>query len=274
MPTVDDFVKYMSTHKIAWRESIKKFIEHLNKKKIDIYLCSQSFSPLVERIAKELSIPLDNIFSVVLLFDKHGKYLSFDESSPTSESGGVQRICNYLKITKNYKCIYIIGTGYEEMAAIEPGNKFILFRSSHTPKRIKSKEIVEKFLAHLFFLRMSSHNKSTIIHYAKRELIEFSDMWMNIMQWVMISSSMIGIGCCIICLIQMRDHWLNKFVSVFLLFAGLINCLLPSMITTLAIVGIYHTSGYKMLKYHACAWGIGQTVMFTIVSFTKLLPML
>lgn len=53
---------------------VKEFIEYLRGKNIDIYLVSGGFNSLIEPVAQELNIPMQNVFANKLLFTFQGKW--------------------------------------------------------------------------------------------------------------------------------------------------------------------------------------------------------
>ena len=76
-------------------------------------------------VAKHLGLPADHIFANRLLFDEANEFLGFDESEPTSRSGGkpvaVQRIADRL----NASTVVLIGDGITDLEARPPAKLFI-----------------------------------------------------------------------------------------------------------------------------------------------------
>ena len=100
-----------------------------NKK---IYLISGGFHSLIDPIAQELDIPLNNLFANKLLFDFNGNYGGFDVNQPTSRSGGkgeaITQIRNFnsSQLQSNSQLnIVMIGDGATDLESAPPANYFI-----------------------------------------------------------------------------------------------------------------------------------------------------
>ena len=77
-----------------------------------MFLVSGGFRELIEPVAKELNISSEDIFANQLRFDKtSGEYAGFDESQPTSESGGKPRVIAMVKEKYSIDEVTMIGDG-------------------------------------------------------------------------------------------------------------------------------------------------------------------
>lgn len=110
----------------------REFVAYLKAENKKIYLISGGFHSLIDPVAKELNIPLTNLFANKLLFDFNGNYGAFDVNQPTSRSGGkgeaITQIRNFnssqLQSSQQLK-IVMIGDGATDLESSPPADYFI-----------------------------------------------------------------------------------------------------------------------------------------------------
>ena len=103
----------------------RQLITKLRSRGTDVYLVSGGFCSLIAPVAKELNIPLENVFANKLKFFFDGDFAGFDETQPTSRSGGKPEVVRILKQTKHYQNVVMIGDGATDMEACPPADAFI-----------------------------------------------------------------------------------------------------------------------------------------------------
>eukprot|EP01147_Barroeca_monosierra_P009606 gene9606-1829_t len=106
---------------------VKDFVRQLHEHGKDVYLVSGGIRDLVVPVADELSIPRSNVFANVLFFDESGNYIAFDNTQPTSHTGGKPQVVAHLKKQHNYSSVILIGDGVTDMEAKPPADVFIGF---------------------------------------------------------------------------------------------------------------------------------------------------
>lgn len=110
---------------------VDTFIDKLQRRGKAVYLVSGGFREMIRPIADKLHIPSDtNVFANRLLFDdgtESGQFLGFDESEPTSESGGKRKVLELLKRKYGYKRMVMIGDGVTDLEARPPAEVVIGF---------------------------------------------------------------------------------------------------------------------------------------------------
>ena len=94
---------------------------------VDVYLISGGFDALIFPVAEELNIPLSNVFANTLLFTEDGKYRGFDESQPTSQSGGKGKAIASILNRKQYRRVVMVGDGATDAEAAPPAVSCIQF---------------------------------------------------------------------------------------------------------------------------------------------------
>lgn len=107
-------------------------MEHLKTENKKIYLISGGFHSLIDPVAQQLGIPLNNLFANKLLFDFNGNYGGFDVNQPTSRSGGkgeaITQIRNFnssqLQASHQLK-IVMVGDGATDLESAPPADSFI-----------------------------------------------------------------------------------------------------------------------------------------------------
>lgn len=109
----------------------REFIEFLKAENKKIYLISGGFHSLIDPIAQELHIPLNNLFANKLLFDFNGNYGGFDVNQPTSRSGGkgeaITQIRNFnsSQLQAGQLKIVMVGDGATDLESAPPADSFI-----------------------------------------------------------------------------------------------------------------------------------------------------
>ena len=89
------------------------------------YLVSGGFDCLIHPVAKQLGIPMENVFANGLEFHQDGSYMGFDESRLTSKSGGKGCVVAMLKEQNRYSTVIMIGDGVTDLEACPPADAFI-----------------------------------------------------------------------------------------------------------------------------------------------------
>lgn len=118
---------------------IKKLVDCLHQRSIPVYLVSGGFRGLIGPVAIELNIPLQNIYANKLKFFLNGEYAGFDESEPTSRSGGKGEVIGLLKKEHGYSKIVMIGDGATDLEACPPADAFIGYGGNVIREEVKSK---------------------------------------------------------------------------------------------------------------------------------------
>lgn len=98
-------------------DGVAELIALLHERKVPVYLITGGFHSIVDPVAKELNIPLKNVFANQILFNEDGSYAGFDEEEMTSDTGGKGRVIEYIKSKYGYKRIIMVGDGATDMEA-------------------------------------------------------------------------------------------------------------------------------------------------------------
>lgn len=120
-PTRSNIDRFLLEHPSQLTDGISELINLLHERRIPVYLVTGGFHSIVDPIAEELAIPLENVFANRLIFNSDGSYSSFDEDEMTSDSGGKGRVIEYLKKKHHYQRLIMIGDGATDMEANADG---------------------------------------------------------------------------------------------------------------------------------------------------------
>lgn len=116
---------------------IRELVKKLHEKGTAVYLISGGFKRIIERAAVQLNIPNENVFANRLLFDDEGHFAGFDESEPTSDSGGKTRVVKLLKAKYGYKRLVMIGDGATDLETYPTADTFIGFGGNVVREKVK-----------------------------------------------------------------------------------------------------------------------------------------
>ncbi|KAM6550736.1 hypothetical protein CsatB_000544 [Cannabis sativa] len=100
---------------------IDELVKKLKANDKDVFLISGGFRQMINPVASMLAIPPVNIFANQLLFGSSGEFLGFDNSEPTSRSGGKAKAVQQIREAHNYKSLVMIGDGATDLEARKPG---------------------------------------------------------------------------------------------------------------------------------------------------------
>lgn len=89
------------------------------------YLVSGGFDCLIHPVAAQLGIPNEDVFSNKLKFHFDGTYAGFDETEPTSKSGGKSKVVELIKNRRGHSIIITIGDGATDLETCPPADAFI-----------------------------------------------------------------------------------------------------------------------------------------------------
>jgi phosphoserine phosphatase len=136
-PTVSMLADYLKVHPPRLTPGIKELIKLLHAREVDVYLVSGGFDTLIEPVAKELNIPVKNIFANRIKYFFDGSYAGFDESEPTSQQDGKAQVVGYLKHRYGYQKVAMVGDGATDLAAMPPADAFVGFGGNQIRETIK-----------------------------------------------------------------------------------------------------------------------------------------
>lgn len=102
----------------------------------------------------------------------------------------------------------------------------------------------------------------------------FVDMWYHVFLWSLFSSILVHVVAALIACGHLKHHKIGRFVPIIIIIMGILSPIIGGAITSAAIAGIYRASGFEMGKLYALVWGVGQTIVLILISFTRILATL
>jgi phosphoserine phosphatase len=124
-PRLEDIENIQKNKPLHFTNNLKELIKKIHKRGINIYLVSGGFRQMINPIALELGIPINNIYANNLYFSENGEYNGFDSNELTSKDGGKSKVLQHLIDKYNYNCVVMIGDGITDLQAKPPAKAFI-----------------------------------------------------------------------------------------------------------------------------------------------------
>ncbi|KAG4079340.1 hypothetical protein HA402_008032 [Bradysia odoriphaga] len=125
-PSQKQIRDFLKAHPSTLSPGIKELVQSLRARQIKVYLISGGFDCLIEPVATELGIPIENMFANKLHFHFNGEYAGFDTNQPTSRSGGKGEAINTIrKELADNAYITMVGDGATDLEASPPADSFV-----------------------------------------------------------------------------------------------------------------------------------------------------
>ncbi|XP_006891692.1 PREDICTED: transmembrane protein 170B [Elephantulus edwardii] len=99
-------------------------------------------------------------------------------------------------------------------------------------------------------------------------------MWYWIFLWALFSSLFVHGAAGVLMFVMLQRHRQGRVISVIAISIGFLASVTGAMITSAAVAGIYRVAGKNMAPLEALVWGVGQTVLTLIISFSRILATL
>ncbi|XP_071648696.1 phosphoserine phosphatase isoform X2 [Temnothorax longispinosus] len=138
-PSLTQVRQFLNTHQPKFTPGIKDLVSALQARGKEVFLVSGGFRCLITPIAAQLNIPPENIYANRLKFFFTGEYAGFDESQPTSKSGGKGEVIRLIKKEKGFKIVVHVGDGSTDLEASPPADAFIGFGGNVVRENVKSR---------------------------------------------------------------------------------------------------------------------------------------
>ncbi|KAK9403526.1 putative transmembrane protein [Crotalus adamanteus] len=102
----------------------------------------------------------------------------------------------------------------------------------------------------------------------------FPEMWYWVFLWALFSSLFVHGAAGVLMFVMLQRHRQGRVISVIVVSIGFLGSVTGAMITSAAVAGIYRVAGKSMAPMEALVFGIGQTVLTIIISFSRILATL
>nr|XP_009503522.1 PREDICTED: transmembrane protein 170B [Phalacrocorax carbo] len=101
-----------------------------------------------------------------------------------------------------------------------------------------------------------------------------SEMWYWVFLWALFSSLFVHGAVGVLMFVMLQRHRQGRLISVIVVSVGFLGSVTGAMITSAAVAGIYRVAGKNMAPLEALVFGVGQTVLTLIISFSRILATL
>ncbi|XP_044114866.1 transmembrane protein 170B [Neovison vison] len=105
-------------------------------------------------------------------------------------------------------------------------------------------------------------------------LRNLTEMWYWIFLWALFSSLFVHGAAGVLMFVMLQRHRQGRVISLIAVSVGFLASVTGAMITSAAVAGIYRVAGKNMAPLEALVWGVGQTVLTLIISFSRILATL
>ncbi|XP_036867089.1 transmembrane protein 170B isoform X2 [Manis javanica] len=105
-------------------------------------------------------------------------------------------------------------------------------------------------------------------------LRNLTEMWYWVFLWALFSSLFVHGAAGVLMFVTLQRHRQGRVISVVAVSVGFLASVTGAMITSAAVAGIYRVAGKNMAPLEALVWGVGQTVLTLIISFSRILATL
>ncbi|XP_037089970.1 phosphoserine phosphatase-like isoform X3 [Pollicipes pollicipes] len=124
-PSRAALLEFTERQQLTVSPGISELVLLLQRRGVRVFLVSGGFHCLIAPVARLLAIPEQHVTANKLLFDFDGNYAGFDESQPTSASGGKPKAIQRLIDEHKLRCVAMVGDGATDLEAVPPAHVFI-----------------------------------------------------------------------------------------------------------------------------------------------------
>ena len=128
---------YVKEHPPKFSPGIKELVAKLHAQGKDVHLISGGFRQMIAPVATELGIPSENVHANTIVFNEDGSLKGFDDKEFTSRAGGKADAVKFIKSTKGYKHVVMIGDGATDLEARVSGGADIVIGYGGAQRREK-----------------------------------------------------------------------------------------------------------------------------------------
>ncbi|KAM4725637.1 LOW QUALITY PROTEIN: transmembrane protein 170B [Anableps anableps] len=105
-------------------------------------------------------------------------------------------------------------------------------------------------------------------------LQHFPEMWYWVFLWCLFSSLFVHGAGGLLMLVMLQRHKRGRLITLVLVSVGFLASLSGAVITSAAVAGVYRVAGKGMAPLEALVFGVGQTTLSVVISFSRILATL
>uniref|UniRef100_A0A672KB18 Transmembrane protein 170B n=1 Tax=Sinocyclocheilus grahami TaxID=75366 RepID=A0A672KB18_SINGR len=116
--------------------------------------------------------------------------------------------------------------------------------------------------------------KAEFQHHALLQSSVSHEMWYWVFLWCLFSSLFVHSAVGLLMCVTLQRHKRGRLITVVLISVGFLASLTGGVITSAAVAGVYRVAGKDMAPLEALVFGVGQTALTVIISFSRILATL
>ncbi|CAB1350845.1 unnamed protein product [Coregonus sp. 'balchen'] len=105
-------------------------------------------------------------------------------------------------------------------------------------------------------------------------LQHFTEMWYWVFLWSLFSSLFVHGAMGLLMVVMLQRHKRGRLITLVLVSVGFLASLAGGVITSAAVAGVYRVAGKDMAPLQALVFGVGQTTLSVVISFSRILATL
>ncbi|KAJ8607761.1 hypothetical protein CTAYLR_008613 [Chrysophaeum taylorii] len=125
-PSRDAVTKCLEQRPPTLSPHVGHLFEALRARGATVHIVSGGFRAMIEPVALDaLGVQATEIFANTIIWRGDGEYAGFDATEPTASEGGKPKVVEFLKKTRGYDTVVMIGDGATDLQAKPPADAFI-----------------------------------------------------------------------------------------------------------------------------------------------------
>ena len=149
----DQLAEFVRQHPPKYSPGIKELVNALRDSGKEVYLVSGGFRQMIKPVAEGLGIPMENVHANTITFDESGALTGYDPKEFPSKAGGKAEAVKYIKSSRGFKTMAMVGDGATDVEARVPGGADIVVGYGGSQRRANVEAAADWFVLDLNILR-------------------------------------------------------------------------------------------------------------------------
>ncbi|XP_053469316.1 transmembrane protein 170B [Ictalurus furcatus] len=105
-------------------------------------------------------------------------------------------------------------------------------------------------------------------------LQHFTEMWYWVFLWCLFSSLFVHGAVGLLMCVMLQRHKRGRLITLVLISAGFLASVIGGVLTSAVVAWVYRVAGKDMAPLEALVFGVGQTTLAILISFSRILATL
>ncbi|KAK3511769.1 hypothetical protein QTP70_021804 [Hemibagrus guttatus] len=105
-------------------------------------------------------------------------------------------------------------------------------------------------------------------------LQHFTEMWYWVFLWCLFSSLFVHGAVGLLMCVMLQRHKRGRLITLVLISAGFLASIIGGVLTSAMVAWVYRVAGKDMAPLEALVFGVGQTTLTILISFSRILATL